>query len=124
MNTPPSSSSTAPSRALRQRVIVASTIGNAFEWFDFIVFGLFVLVIARELFPIGFNTSSLLLGTATLGIAFIFRPIGGIVFGVYADRVGRKNAVAMMVLLMALATACMGPFRVTLQSDSRRLCWW
>ncbi|MGH8306980.1 MAG: MFS transporter [Gammaproteobacteria bacterium] len=108
MNTPPSSSSTAPSRALRQRVIVASTIGNAFEWFDFTVFGLFVLVIAREMFPAGSHTNSLLLGTATLGIAFIFRPIGGIVFGVYADRVGRKTAVAIMVLVMALATACMG----------------
>ncbi|MGH8281532.1 MAG: MFS transporter, partial [Gammaproteobacteria bacterium] len=108
MNDVLSSSSTTPSRALRQRVIIASTIGNAFEWFDFTVFGLFVLVIAQELFPIGSHTSSLLLGTATLGIAFIFRPIGGIVFGIYADRVGRKNAVAIMVLVMALATACMG----------------
>ncbi|MGH8377425.1 MAG: MFS transporter, partial [Gammaproteobacteria bacterium] len=103
MNASPSSNAAAPSRTLRQRVIVASTIGNAFEWFDFTVFGLFVLVIAREMFPAGSHTSSLLLGTATLGIAFIFRPIGGIVFGVYADRVGRKNAVAIMVLVMALA---------------------
>ncbi|MGB9430424.1 MAG: MFS transporter [Gammaproteobacteria bacterium] len=102
------SSASASSAALRYRVIVASTIGNAFEWFDFAVFGLFILVIAQELFPAGSHTGSLLLGTAMLGVAFIFRPIGGIVFGVYADRVGRKNAVAVMVLLMALATACMG----------------
>jgi len=93
--------------ALRRRVIVASTIGNAFEWFDFAVFGFFVLVIARELFP-GSGTNSLLLGTATLGVAFLFRPIGGIAFGIYADRVGRKTAVAVMVLVMALATACLG----------------
>ncbi|MGA9852724.1 MAG: MFS transporter [Gammaproteobacteria bacterium] len=108
MNTSSFPVSTTPSWALRKRVIVASTIGNAFEWFDFTVFGLFILVIARELFPIGSHTSSLLLGTATLGIAFIFRPVGGIVFGIYADHVGRKNAVAVMVLVMALATACMG----------------
>ncbi len=108
MNAPQSCSPTGPSRALRRRVIVAATIGNAFEWFDFTVFGLFILVIARELFPVGSHTNTLLFGTATLGVAFIFRPIGGIVFGVYADRVGRKNAVAIMVLLMALATACLG----------------
>jgi len=101
---PPSVTST----ALRRRVIVASTIGNAFEWFDFTVFGLFTLVIAREFFPIASHTGSLLLGTATLGVAFIFRPVGGIVFGVYADRVGRKRAVVLVVLLMAFATAGLG----------------
>jgi len=101
---PYSSSST----TLRRKVIVASTIGNAFEWFDFTLFGLFTLVIAQEFFPVASHTGSLLLGTATLGVAFIFRPIGGIVFGVYADRVGRKRAVALVVLLMAFATAGLG----------------
>ncbi|MDE2346806.1 MAG: MFS transporter [Gammaproteobacteria bacterium] len=96
------------SAALHRRVIVASTIGNAFEWFDFTLFGLFTLVIAREFFPVSSHTGSLLLGTATLGAAFFFRPIGGIVFGVYADRLGRKRALAVMVLLMAAATACLG----------------
>lgn len=95
------------SAAQRRRVIVASTIGNAFEWFDFLVFGFFLLVIVHELFPSG-GSGSLLLGTATFGIAFIFRPLGGVVFGVYADRVGRKKAVALMVLVMAFASACLG----------------
>ncbi len=96
------------SSSLRRKVIVASTIGNAFEWFDFTLFGLFTLVIAQEFFPLASHTGSLLLGTATLGVAFIFRPIGGIVFGVYADRVGRKRAVALVVLLMGFATAGLG----------------
>jgi len=102
------SSAPPPAAALRLRVIAASTIGNAFEWFDFTLFGLFALVIASQIFPVESRGGSLLLGTATLGIAFVFRPVGGLVFGVYADRVGRKLAVALMVLLMALATACMG----------------
>lgn len=108
MHTPTAPSPAFASAALRRRVIVASTIGNAFEWFDFTAFGLFVLIITRELFPGEGHTHSLLLGTATLGVAFLLRPIGGIVFGIYADRVGRKNAVALMVLLMALATAGLG----------------
>lgn len=108
MSTILSSLSTSPSRALRNRVIAASTVGNALEWFDFTVFGLFILIIAREFFPAGSAAGSLLLGTATFGMAFIFRPLGGVVFGVYADRIGRKTAVAVMVLLMALATACLG----------------
>ncbi len=93
---------------VRHKVIVASTIGNAFEWFDFTLFGLFTIVIAGEFFPVSSHTGSLLLGTATLGAAFFFRPIGGIVFGVYADRIGRKQALAVMVLLMAGATAGLG----------------
>lgn len=97
-----------PSSIQRHKVIVASTIGNAFEWFDFTLFGLFTLVIAGEFFPLASHTGSLLLGTATLGVAFIFRPIGGVVFGVYADRVGRQRAVALVVLLMAFATAGLG----------------
>ncbi len=96
------------SNAVLRRVVVASTIGNAFEWFDFTIFGLFILVIAREFFPAASHANALLLGTATLGVAFIFRPVGGIVFGLYADRVGRKRAVALVVLLMALATAGLG----------------
>lgn len=105
--TPPQPLMTMPNVQLR-RVVAASTIGNALEWFDFTVFGLFTLVIAREFFPVASRSGSLLLGTATLGVAFIFRPVGGIIFGVYADRVGRKRAVALVVLLMALATAGLG----------------
>jgi MFS family permease len=97
-----------PAANLRRKVIFASTIGNAFEWFDFTLFGLFVLVIAGEFFPRSSHSGSLLLSTATLGVAFIFRPVGGMVFGIYADRVGRKRAVALVVLLMALATAGLG----------------
>lgn len=111
----PSASTTGADRPIRsapaiqrRRVIVASTLGNAFEWFDFTVFGLFTLVIARVFFPVQSHTTSLLFSTATLGIAFIFRPIGGIVFGLYADHVGRKAAVALMVLCMALGTALLG----------------
>jgi len=94
------------SRASR-RAIVAGTIGNAFEWYDFIVFGFLSVIIARQFFPSSNPTVSMLLTTATFGSAFLMRPIGGILLGVYADRAGRKAALSLVILLMTLASAMM-----------------
>jgi MHS family proline/betaine transporter-like MFS transporter len=94
--------------SMRRRVVLASTIGNALEWFDFTVFGLFVGVIGRQFFPTGDPSSSVLLAFATFGAAFVARPIGGIVLGDYADRFGRKGALVLMILLMAFGSGLMG----------------
>ena len=94
--------------AARRRAVIASTLGNAFEWFDFTIYGLFAVVIAKQFFPASSETNSLLLSVATLGISFFVRPIGGVLFGLYADRVGRKSALSLMVLLMALGTGMIG----------------
>ena len=90
-----------------RRAIVASTIGNAFEWYDFIVFGFLSVVIARQFFPSSNPTVSMLLTTATFGSAFLMRPIGGILLGIYADRAGRKAALSLVILLMTLSSAMM-----------------
>ncbi|MFJ2992136.1 MFS transporter [Pandoraea sp. NPDC087047] len=94
--------------ALRRKAVIGATLGNAFEWFDFGVYGLFAVVIAKLYFPAEDDTTSLLAGVASLGVAFIFRPLGGLVFGLYADRVGRKSALSVMVMLMALGTGLIG----------------
>ena len=94
--------------AMRRRVVISSTLGNALEWFDFTVFGLFAGVIGRLFFPSGDSANSLLYIFATFGIAFVARPIGGIVFGIYADRWGRKSALVMMIMAMALGTGLIG----------------
>ncbi len=93
---------------MRRRVIVASTIGNALEWFDFIVFGLFAAPIGAAFFPASDPASALLLAFATFGAAFAARPIGGLFFGVYADRFGRKRALVAMIALMALGSGMIG----------------
>ena len=93
---------------MRRRVIVSSTIGNALEWFDFTVFGLFAGVIAKLFFPSSDPASSLLLTFATFGIAFAARPVGGLVFGLYADKHGRKKALVVMITLMAVGTGLLG----------------
>jgi MHS family proline/betaine transporter-like MFS transporter len=93
--------------ANHRRAIVAATIGNAFEWYDFIVFGFLSVVIGRQFFPSSDPTVSALLTTATFGSAFLVRPLGGILLGIYADRVGRKAALSLVILLMTLASAIM-----------------
>ena len=94
--------------AMRRRVVISSTIGNALEWFDFVVFGLFAGIIGKLYFPVGDASNSLLLTFATFGIAFVARPIGGLVFGIYADKHGRKRALVVMIMMMALGTGLIG----------------
>jgi MHS family proline/betaine transporter-like MFS transporter len=96
------------SAAMRRRVIWSSTIGNALEWFDFAIFGAFAAIIGQQFFPKTNPTASLLSVYGLFGIAYIARPLGGIVFGVWADRVGRKRALVTIVLTMAFGTAVIG----------------
>ncbi|NML33374.1 MFS transporter [Paraburkholderia antibiotica] len=90
------------SRSLHTRAVVAAVIGNALEWYDFTVFGFLTVVIAQLFFPSSNDYSSILLTTATFGVAFVMRPIGGVVLGLYADRAGRKAALSLVIALMTL----------------------
>ena len=81
------------------RLIIAATIGNVFEWFDFVVYGFFAVTIAEVFFPTGDPTVSLLVTFGAFGLAYIIRPLGAIVVGGYTDRAGRK---AGLLLSMAL----------------------
>src|SRR6202035_2879500 len=88
--------------------IAATVVGNALEWYDFIVFGFFTVIIARLFFPADSQYASLLLTTATFGVGFFMRPVGGVVLGIYADRRGRKAALLMVIALMTVAIALIG----------------
>ena len=79
------------------RAVAAAVIGNALEWYDFTVFGFMTVVIAQLFFPSHSDYSSILLTTATFGVAFVMRPVGGIVLGLYADRAGRKAALTLVM---------------------------
>ena len=85
--------------------IAAAVIGNALEWYDFIVFGLLTVIISRLFFPAESQYASLLLTTATFGVGFFMRPVGGILLGIYADRSGRKAALILIIVLMTVAMA-------------------
>lgn len=94
-----------PSQSQRWRAVVAASIGNALEWFDFVVYGFFAVTMAKLFFPTGDETVSLLLALATFGVTFVMRPFGAIIIGSYADRYGRKAAFSLTILMMMAGTA-------------------
>lgn len=87
-----------------RRAVIATVIGNGLEWFDFTVYSFFSVIIAKVFFPTGSELTSYLLALATFGVGFFMRPVGGIVLGVYSDKRGRKAALSLTILLMALGT--------------------
>lgn len=95
--------STEPARAGRTRAIAAVCLGNALEFYDFLVYSLLATLMARLFFPFGENPlTSLMLSFAVFGTGFIMRPLGGLLIGLYADRAGRKAAMRLTLWLMAL----------------------
>lgn len=96
------------SPAMVRRAVIASTIGNGLEWFDFLIFGSLAGVISQVFFPSGNPLASLVLTWTTFGVGFVVRPFGGILLGMYADRVGRQKALSLLILLMAAGTIGLG----------------
>lgn len=91
--------------ATRNRQIFAAVIGNALEWYDFVIYGFMTVIISRLFFPAESEYASLLIAMATFGVGFFMRPVGGVLIGLYADRRGRKAALQLIILLMTIATA-------------------
>ncbi|WGS49319.1 MFS transporter [Paraburkholderia sp. D15] len=95
------------SRATVRRIVFSSSVGNALEWFDFLVYGYFATIIARQFFPLRDEWLSTLLAIATFGISFLMRPLGAVVLGIYGDRKGRKAALTLAIALMMVGTFTM-----------------
>src|SRR6201987_4083691 len=91
-------------RASLTKVIVAASLGNAMEWFDFLVYGYFAVTISKVFFPSANETASLLAALGTFGAAYVVRPIGAIVIGAYTDRYGRRAGLTLSILLMVIGT--------------------
>ena len=93
--------SAAPRPKATFKTIAAITIGNGLEFFDFITYSFFAVVIGHLFFPVKSSTLGLMLALGSFGIAFLARPVGGLVLGLYADRTGRKPAMTLTLVLMA-----------------------
>jgi MFS family permease len=92
---------------LRKRYVAAATIGNALEFYDFLTYSFFAIQIGHAFFPTAGGYGSLMLSLATFGAGFVTRPIGALVIGAYADRVGRKPAMLLSFVMIGVSVVAM-----------------
>lgn len=84
------------------RPIVAGSIGNTIEWFDWSIYTAFALYFGPQFFPSDNETAALLATFGVFAVGFAMRPVGGLLIGLFNDRVGRRAALTLTILMMAL----------------------
>jgi MFS family permease len=95
--------------SVRRRILLAGTIGTAIEWYDFFIYGLIAPLVFDQLFFPRFDQLTATLAVfATFAVGFLARPLGGLVFGHFGDRSGRRSVLLCTLLLMGLATMSIG----------------
>ncbi|MBV9531943.1 MAG: MHS family MFS transporter [Bradyrhizobium sp.] len=93
----------------RLRVIIAACIGSALEWYDFFLYGTAAALVFGELFfPKGDPVIGTMLAFLTFGVGFVVRPLGGILFGILGDRIGRKPVLVATLLMIGIGTTAIG----------------
>ena len=90
-----------------RKAVIASSVGNALEWFDIIVYSSFAVVISANFFPEVSGFAALMFTFLTFAVSYLVRPLGAAVIGSWADRHGRKRALSFTILLMTLGTGLM-----------------
>ncbi|GAA4700945.1 MFS transporter [Pseudonocardia yuanmonensis] len=91
-----------------RRALVAGSIGNLVEWYEYALYGYMAPVIAGLFFPTGDGVAGLLATFSLFALAFFLRPVGAAVFGRFADRAGRRPVLVLIITLMSGATALIG----------------
>ncbi|MEE2814134.1 MAG: MFS transporter [Actinomycetota bacterium] len=92
----------------RRRVVFATVVGTTVEWYDFFIYATAVGLVFGQLFFAPLGANSILIGFATVGISFLFRPLGAFLAGHFGDKVGRKVVLMWTLILMGAATALIG----------------
>ncbi|MDR5835437.1 MFS transporter [Caballeronia sp. LZ034LL] len=92
-----------------RKVVVASLIGATIEWYDFFLYGVVAGIVFNKLyFPSGDPLISTMLAYGTFAVGFLSRPLGGVIFGHFGDRIGRKSMLVMTLTIMGVATVLIG----------------
>ncbi|WP_298037082.1 MFS transporter [uncultured Microbacterium sp.] len=92
----------------RRRVVFATVVGTTVEWYDFFIYATAVGLVFGQLFFSALGTNTVILGFATVGISFLFRPLGAFLAGHFGDKLGRKRVLMWTLILMGAATALIG----------------
>lgn len=99
----------ASSNNIMSRVVAASLIGATIEWYDFFLYGVVAGIVFNKLyFPSGDPLVSTLLAYATFAVGFVTRPLGGVIFGHFGDKIGRKSILILTLIIMGVATFLIG----------------
>ncbi len=91
-----------------RKVLISGMIGNGLEWYDYALYGHMAFILGKLFFPGEDEAMKLLLAYGTFAAGFFARPVGAILFGYIGDKYGRKVALAIAILLMAIPTGCIG----------------
>jgi metabolite-proton symporter len=92
-----------------RRVVIASLIGATIEWYDFFLYGVVAGIVFNKLyFPANDPLVSILLAYTTFAVGFVARPLGGVIFGHFGDRIGRKSMLVLTLMIMGVATVLIG----------------
>ncbi|MCZ6469691.1 MAG: MFS transporter, partial [Candidatus Dadabacteria bacterium] len=92
----------------RVKNVVAGCVGNVLEWYDFALYGFFAPVIAKLFFPSDNQITGLLATFGIFAVGFLMRPVGAVIFGILGDKLGRKKALEISVIMMAVPTTLIG----------------
>jgi metabolite-proton symporter len=92
-----------------RRVVFGALVGTALEWYDFFIYGTAAALLFGDLFfPESESATGTIAAFATFGVGFLFRPLGGIIFGHLGDRIGRRSTLIITTLIMGIATGLIG----------------
>jgi MFS transporter, MHS family, shikimate and dehydroshikimate transport protein len=92
-----------------RRVVFGALVGTALEWYDFFIYGTAAALLFGDLFfPESDSATGTIAAFATFGVGFLFRPLGGIIFGHLGDRIGRRSTLIITTLIMGIATGMIG----------------
>ena len=108
MTPSPSGAAATPPAVSSRRIVLAATIGNLLEFYDFTIYSFFTTTIAKVFFPKSDLVVSTLLALSVFAIGFLARPLGGFVLGYYADKRGRRAALTLTIFLMGAGSLAIG----------------
>src|SRR3989441_9967457 len=95
-------------KAIR-KVVISALVGASLEWYDFFLYGVVAGIVFNQLyFPASDPTVSTMLAYATFAVGFVTRPLGGVIFGHFGDKLGRKSMLVLTLMIMGVATFLIG----------------
>ena len=92
----------------KRKVVISGMLGNGLEWYDYALYGHMSIVFSQLFFPAGDSGKNLILTLLIFAAGFVSRPLGAIFFGRIGDKFGRKKALTMSMMMMAIPTGCIG----------------